>query len=191
MGTETAKIEKENPTGTWMERRLGRAVFLLIPGVFLTFAGWIYMIGMDSTEFRLYMKQNNERWEKAQAQQEADKENQAQWNALMRVEEKSKNLSIEVELYKRMFYLMVDNDVDPERFHLERVFPKKVDDGKDELAGESNDEKTVKPKPVRVVRPIMLVPPRSERLKNFKQEQIEQIQRQQQYPNMSNPRKGE
>ena len=178
MGQETEKLAKQNgKMRSWIERQLGKAVFILIPGVFTVFAGWIYTIGNDITDIKASLKQNDEKWENLQNKQKADKENQAQWNALLGMQEKSKNLEIEVELYKRMFYLMVDKDVDPTMFHLERAFGNPGHEPGHEERNPDDEPEDPRRK-INVRKPFRIVVPRGERIKEFKREQIEQVQRQ-------------
>lgn len=200
MGEETQKLENKDPTRLWFERQLGRALFVLIPGVLMTFAAWIYTIGIEISELKSSWKQNDERWKEFTEQLKEDKENEAQWSALLRVEEKTKSLEIDVELFKRMVYLTMEKDVDPEIFRLHRAFPRvvpdpEIEDKETALKGDEPEpkppvtkpvkpvktptktpvESTAKPKPFfRPLKPIVVT--RNERLNEFRKEHLEQIQ---------------
>ena len=107
MGTETQAIDKKHPMQAWIERHLGKVFFTAIPVLMLTLAGWIYTIGSDIA----VMKQKVS-------------ENDAQWKALFACNEKIQALTIEVEICKRTFKMLLDkNKIDVSKVTFPEIAP--------------------------------------------------------------------
>ena len=138
----------QNPMRAWLERNLGKAILTLTPVLLMALAGWILSIQGEIASLK-----------------SKEKEDEAQWSALLSLQEKVKAQEVEVELYKRLFYLMAEKGTNPEAFHLERAFPKVSE--------------TAESKPFyRSIPGAIPEASREERLEDFKQEELSKVQQQ-------------
>lgn len=162
MGEDTEKLEKRNSAvRKFVEAHIGKAVMAALPVLITAMAVWIVDIQAEVAELTALVSNNKK-------QEAGDK---AQWNALLTTGEKVKSLEVEVRVNQRLLYLITEKEIDPELLHLERLI-------------REHDEKpraTEGDAPKKPARPKILLPtlkPRAERLREFQQQQVEQIQQQ-------------
>jgi hypothetical protein len=91
--SETQKYDKQNPMRSWLERHLGKVILASIPVVLTMLAGWIYTIGNDMAVLKQKVSEND-----------------AQWKVLYENRQQLQALTVEVEVYKKLFSMLLDRN---------------------------------------------------------------------------------
>lgn len=156
---DTQQIDKKNPVRAYLERKIGHAVYLAIPTGLLFLAGWIWSVEGKITQVEA-----------------ANRENVAQWKVLYENRKRTDELSIEVEVYKRLFGMMI-NPQDRKEIMVKSL-------------ARTSGKRRGKPKDIEkdsVVEDVSALTDDTgfyeKELDDFKQEQIQDMTRQMQAPN--------
>jgi len=165
---ETVTQEKQSIIRTWIERHIGKVIMASLPIMMAALATWIVKIEGDLASVKTKLA-----------------DDKGQWNALLSMDKKLKSLEIDSKVNQKLMYLMTEKEIDPELLHLERLMQESEapstpdEDDADEASGDSGEEAprpTAIKKTPRIKVPIILQRPRSERLEEFRQENMDRVQ---------------
>ena len=166
--TETANIEKQSGIRSWIERHIGKVMMASLPIMMAALATWIVKIEGDLASVKTKLE-----------------DDKGQWNALLSMDKKLKTIEIDSKVNQKLMYLMTEREIDPDLLHLERLIKEhKAEPVPEESAHEDEGDApgvdapsltTIKKKPPRIKIPVIIPRPRSERLDEFRREQMDSV----------------